>query len=784
MKLKIISIIYLAILFFMALGLLRLRAILPSERNYYQAPQIISEDFYTNKVQSIFNNRCIACHSCLESPCQLNLQSYEGVLRGGIKNYPVYDGTRLKSVSPTRMFEDAPTTEEWRKRGFHDIIGNSEFSILKSSLDLGLIRNSKPALPVSESQFCSQSKNEFLIAAATDYHLRLAMPYGFPGLDKNEIQTIKDWIATGAIGPKQQRHWIPEFYKDQIEAWENFLNTDDLKHRITARYLYEHLFLAHLYFSPLENLKEPQFFKLIRSKNKCDQEVSKIVTRTPNADPGVKKWYYCFEIDKSSPAFKNHIPYELSSEKLSWVNKIFIDSNWTPLSFPSFDPRYASNPFLTFKDIPVKSRYEFLLNDSQYHIMTFIKGPVCNGTMAVNSIQEQFYVFFMNPNSDLMSMDPVYSSQLNSELDLPGFLGADVEPSKLFKSYEELLQKRNKYRLAKGKYLEKYKPMGLDLSDLWDGNKKNPNAVLTVLRHDDNAKVVKGAFGDLSKTAFVLDYSLFERLVYNLVVNFDVYGNVGHQTLTRLYMDLIRMEAENNFLDFLPPSQRIKLKNDWYRGAFTKAQLQFLKEMDFPNIPEKIKYTSAISSQQELVQKILFNHLDHDVRGPDDFINWKKIKNTSQQFLSEEEKLLSTLATTTGLFNRYFPELSYLIITEEQKPQLGYSIVRNREHENISWVLGEAFRSSPEEDRLLIGRGYYGSYPHLFWVVEKNKIQNFVFEAKKIRNQIEYNEFYRKYSLDRMNSQFWKIYDFINWDLKNIDPIEFGYVDLSRYRLD
>src|SRR5215475_8392401 len=89
------------------------------------------------------------------------------------------------------------------------------------------------------------------------------------------------------------------------------------------------------------------------------------------------------------------------------------------------------------------------------------------------------------------------------------------------------------------------------------------SARLTVFRHFDNAVVTRGAVGDLSKTLFFLDYPLFERLVYNLVVNYDVFGNVGHQSLTRLYMDMIRMEAEELFLDFLPPSQRTALRNSW-----------------------------------------------------------------------------------------------------------------------------------------------------------------------------------------------------------------------------
>ena len=50
----------------------------------------------------------------------------------------------------------------------------------------------------------------------------------------------------------------------------------------------------------------------------------------------------------------------------------------------------------------------------------------------------------------------------------------------------------------------------------------------------------------------VIGYPLLERIHYLLVAGFDVYGNVGHQLTTRLYMDFLRMEGEMNFLALLP----------------------------------------------------------------------------------------------------------------------------------------------------------------------------------------------------------------------------------------
>ncbi|WP_410967647.1 fatty acid cis/trans isomerase, partial [Salmonella sp. SAL4441] len=54
---------------------------------------------------------------------------------------------------------------------------------------------------------------------------------------------------------------------------------------------------------------------------------------------------------------------------------------------------------------------------------------------------------------------------------------------------------------------------------------------------------------------------------YGLVVNFDVFGNVSHQAQTRLYFDLIRNGAEQNFLRLMPVDARQPLLDDWYQNS-------------------------------------------------------------------------------------------------------------------------------------------------------------------------------------------------------------------------
>ena len=76
---------------------------------------------YQTDIQPIFETKCLACHGCYDAPCQLKLEAPEGLDRGASKN-KVYNGVRTESVPPTRLFEDAFTTAQWRDKGFFSVM--------------------------------------------------------------------------------------------------------------------------------------------------------------------------------------------------------------------------------------------------------------------------------------------------------------------------------------------------------------------------------------------------------------------------------------------------------------------------------------------------------------------------------------------------------------------------------------------------------------------------------------------------------------------------------------
>ncbi|WP_374028820.1 fatty acid cis/trans isomerase [Bdellovibrio bacteriovorus] len=748
-------------------------------------------DLYTRRIQPIFDNRCVACHSCFNGPCQLNLQNFEGFERGANK-LNVYNGTRTSSVAPSRLWIDAHGTSEWRKRDFYELntSRNSKENLFMGLLQLRFEQPKKNIQrQVAESQICPSSPAE--LETIRKNSPELGMPYGLPALSAAEMNHIEEWIKKGAPGPtaqtlKEQSEVSPVLRK-QIREWEAFLNDRDIPHQLVSRYIYEHLFLAHIYFPEEKN----QFFRLVRSKTACAKGAEEIATRRPNDDPSVASFHYCLKKFPGTVVLKTHIPYEWSPAKLARYKKIFWATKWSAETIPSYEPTVAENPFKAFKDIPVKARYQFLLDDAQYEVSTFIKGPVCNGSMAVNSIQEQFYVFFLNPDSDNMVLSRDYEVKAQDMLMLPGVWGSDVKLQDTPIFLKRLVDHREAYRVLRNEWYVQNKPQGYSLKDIWDGEGVNNNAVLTVFRHDDNAVVLKGAIGDLSKTVFVLDYPLLERLVYNLVVNFDVFGNVSHQLLTRIYMDMIRMEAEELFLMFLPSEQRLQYRREWYRGLLARAKMAYI----FPTVgaadPTAIKYNEEIHTKKQLVEKILFFRLNETVRGSFDRVNWKSLQvpdSMAATFKPHglEKELRPIAAVKAGKatpFAKYFPDLSLLKVTSAEQPMRVFSIIHNKEHENISWITGESLRMDPKNDTLTVHEGYWGSYPNMIFDVEEKNLAIFVAQIQKVKSAKDYQKLVDVFGVRRTQDSFWLHYDELIAHFRNTDPTQFGFLDLTRYEL-
>jgi Fatty acid cis/trans isomerase (CTI) len=748
---------------------------------------------YTRDIKPLIEQKCIACHGCYDAPCQLKLASAEGLLRGATKK-PVYDSTRLSDMAPTRLFVDATTTAGWRDKGFYPVLNeqggslddNLEYSLLYSMIRLGKENQLSLYAPIPEHiQLGLQRKSECPLPAEFDKYARKnpqqGMPLAITGLSDSEFATLRQWIYEGAVidarpsppGPQEQA---------QIQQWEAFFNRTALKNRLVSRYLFEHLFLAHLYF---EGLDTGNFFELVRSTTPPGEPVRVIPTLRPNDDPG-RPFYYRLRKINSTIVHKTHIIYPLNAAQMSRFDTLFLTPDWDVAELPDYSRELSLNPFAAFAAIPARARYQFLLDSAHYIVMTFIRGPVCRGQVATDVIDDQFFVLFQDPDSDLSVTDPAYLATIQPYLELTG------EEEGLLVLGPEWLHRRderNDYIRLRGQYYRKYQPRGPSLKDIWDGDGTNSNAALTVFRHFDNATVVKGFVGAIPKTLWVMDYPMLERTYYELVVNYNVFGTAAHQAETRLYFDLIRSGGENNFLHFMPPGVRTAMRDSWYQGKGAHIKLDVTYEIVNEDMPVQIAYRTRDPKAEfvSLVEARL-----KSLAGPADVLNrcmqapcYRSGAGSAER---QVEKNLQTLASKPASldamrFVDFMPDVSFLRISTGNPDQdLAYTLIRNKMHTNVAFLLDEEKRREPEKDTLTVYRGLLGSYPNFMFNVPLDSIGEFTAALHAARTPAQFRELVRRFGLSRTHPDIWENFHWFVEFMQRTLPVEAGIYDLNRYK--
>jgi len=733
---------------------------------------------YSSRIQVIFDHRCVGCHACFDSPCQLNLQSFDGFDRGASKAI-VYRPNRLEPMAPTRMFQDAKTTAEWQSRfDFFPVVSRDSSAALADSLLLRLVeqRRAKPlggSFDVDASTVCPRTSHE--LTGELVERPEVGMPFGFPPLTDDEADAVSTWVRKGSGRPVAPS---PESEADRaaIATWEAFLNGDSPKSQLVARYLYEHLFLAHIHFGDAPN----DWFRLVRSRTREPAEVDEIATLRPYDDPGVSRSFYRFRRITETIVAKTHVPYRLDSAKLARVRQIFFGSEWgeSPTALPSYDRKVAANPFVVFRAIPARARYQFLLDDAYYHVETFIRGPVCKGQVALNVIDEHFLIFFLSPAADRSVTDPAYLNSVARYLGVPAEGGDGVEAI-----YERFKLDELAYLRAQAAAL--HEMPGRSLADLWDGDGANRDAVLTVYRHYDNAFVLRGAVGGIPKTAWVMDYPIFERTYYNLVAGFNVFGNVIHQVSTRRYMNLLRIEGEDQFLRFLPQSERKSVRDSWYRGNGVALLLDVVDPL-YGGPEPRIDFRDRGHAKSEVVRRVVTEALPERVVGARDPIQWVDVPLAGDSLGDRFDREARAVAATPGTFVQVFPDATLLRVrSSDGDRDLVFTIIRNRSHANIDFMFLENDFLVPSEDTLHVVQGFAVTRPNLFLTVSSDDLSRFFDEVRAlVGGDGSWRRFVDRYGIRRSDARFWGISDFFNAEYARLDPFGAGVLDLMRYGND
>ena len=739
---------------------------------------------YREDVGPVFERRCVACHSCYDAPCQLLASSYEGIQRGATQQ-AVYDSARLRQADPTRLGLDAQSVEEWRALGFVSVLegpdGASIQSLLLSMLALGRGHSfaAEQKLPGDLPLDIGRSLSCPTLRTLGDYVGESpmgGMPYGTAPLSEDEVGLLATWVKQGAPGPGPAPP-LPARSLDQVQRWEAFLNGESLKERITARYLYEHWVFAHFH---LEGSPNGPFFRIYRSTTPPGEPLKKIASRRPYDDPGVDRFWYRLSPIHSTIVHKDHIVYPLSQAKLERLRQLFLDSDWEPTRFPEYGAA-ASNPFVSFDQIPARSRYQFLLDDARYFVMTFIRGPVCRGQVAVDVIQDHFFVAFLDPDRDLSVTDPGYLERTKKLLSLPAEHASGISPGGLWARYAI---EQKKYLDAREDSYDEIDPdrLGPALDWVWDGDDQNRNALLTVFRHSDNANVRYGWAGQTPKTAWIVDFPIFERIYYTLVADFDVFGSVAHQVSTRLYMDHLRMQSETLYLAFMPAERREEIRASWYVGA-TKDLTFKVDHVRGTSHGTQIPFRTS-NPHAEFIELVLERNAA--VAGPSDLLNRCQGGTCDRAGASPVERradaALRPLTRHRGGFVVELPEATLLRVRSEgSEPDAVYTLVHNRAHTNVASMFGEGSRLEPAEDTLTLIGGYTGSYPNFAFDVPVAQIEEFAGALEAVETGVDFTGLVDRWGVRRSSTRFWQISDWFNDDLRRRDPVEAGILDLNRY---
>ncbi len=745
----------------------------------YGEPKVIhrvsvnSDATLYNEARETLDKRCVVCHACYDAPCQLKLSSFDGIDRGASKKL-VY-GSRVIAADPTRLFEDGSSTEQWRQKAFYPVLNERQQSP-EANLELSLIHQllvQKKEHPLPENQALPEQIDVSLYRKQScpkieeyDKYKKdrpyQGMPFGMPHVSDQEFSTLEKWLAAGAFAPPENK--LSEQELSTLNKWETFFNKTDLQSRLVNRYLFEHLYLANLYFE--DKGINTKFFKLVRSYSPPGSPIRVISSRMPFDDPYTKEFYYRLRPVEQTIVNKTHMPYALGQKRYDFWQDIFFSQDFNIEELPSYDAKVAANPFIAFADIPVYARYRFLLSEAQFTIMNFIKGPVCRGQVALDVINDDFWVVFGTPEVHKNGEHDAFFRD-NAELfRFPAYWGSQ---GSLF-SWIDLSNRSKEYMEARAKYFQKISktlPPQTE-SFIWDGdNNTNDNAALTVFRHFDSATVLKGFAGTQPKTAWLIGYGLLERIHYLLVAGFDVNGTIQHQLVTRLYMEFLRMEGEAAFISLLPKDEQAAKVLEWNQEPGNKLEEHYKILLDNgEGIPLQIDYKTD-NHQVELLD-LLSKHTN---------ANRYKIspkglnKNTFEQ--------IAQMNQIQGLSASYFPEAVFMRLRTKTGNRW-FTILRHSQHKNLNHLLSEDKTRLPELDKINILPGLLIAYPNRFLDIDESQFSEVIKVIETSKSKTEMAIALSPYALSRMHPSFWSFSDELHQAFAKQAGIEYGLFDYNR----
>lgn len=771
---------------------------------------------------------CATCHICGGAGCTQHVQNFDAIMRGSTNRNP-FTNPLLGTDGPTLKMEFTNTPELQKKLGFTATVapvGATEEERNKAVLPRLVEEGKRPRTSQD-----LENLQEMWVDHIKEYAYKKiknpkeleeqvkqgkSMPFGQFISEENADKISHIDASQRPLAASMVKLSTPSD-PEVVKTWETFFNAElkdpkqNFKAQLSRRYLFEHIAQAKIHFdeSPLVKADgtpggRGEFFELVRSSTPPGEEI-KLVSSAErplnNDDPKAEKVYYRLRKITDIIADKNTTVLHLTNQVKNHWEDLFLKSEWPQvdgkaqpdLKVPGYETK---NPFVYFEKIPGTLRSQFMLENAHLLINAMVQADVCTGVNATEAIRDSFGAVMLKPESDPSALDP--------SLGLASFDHLDPTHSVATAQSHD-----RDFIAAFEKQLKALKPGGLSLGDVWDGSplgkgaqaggEKNKNAYITVFRHHDNASAHIGALGQTPETMWLLSYGNFEKMFYDLVVNFKHWEKPDFKAASWMTFRGNRINGEDTFGLLLPEEQRLAFRERNTHGwtALTEKGNEMLGE----GIPTGIANVDSARPYEDVLSK-LRTYLGPTVAGttilnPDPLGGPRPLTAPSGDPARDEiDRMLAPLAARPTWdakkkqwiselpgISAAMPDVTWATIKDEQGREHDYTILVDRKYKahTMAGVLLPKLNAEPERDSLMVVPGHIGAFVNLVLQVPKSGLKELVAAARTSPEQLRKVVLDNGYNLRRDTEAFkaWKNQE----EAKRlaVSPIDGGKIDSGKY---
>jgi len=134
-----------------------------------------------------------------------------------------------------------------------------------------------------------------------------------------------------------------------------------------------------------------------------------------------------------------------------------------------------------------------------------------------------------------------------------------------------------------------------------------------------------------------------------------------------------------------------------------------------------------------------------------------------------------------ALVNNFNANLAYLRIRLKDGKDIAGTVVVNRWHKNVAFLVGEDERLDPSKDTADFIPALIGSYPNYFFDVRQEDMPDFIDLLAHFDKSPKAYERLAKYGINRSDDRLWETYDWFQKRFDEDEPVRGGLFDLNRY---